>query len=96
MLPVSRALQAVAGDVIEAMTSVNSLLDELKSLRCEEQFHKLYEEADILAHDVMDITLKKPRTAPRSSYRPAAQSQDESTENYYRINYFYPGLIRNV
>ena len=56
-------------------------------------FSKLFTEATLLA-DVLGIVLSKPRTASRSVYRGAAGADGAgcTTEEYYRVNYYYATL----
>lgn len=92
MLPVTRGLQKVECDIVEAMSNVTGLLNGLKSIRSEEEFSRLFAEAKGVA-EIIGEELIKPRTASRSVYRPTAgTSSDSTTEEYYRINYYYPTL----
>ena len=92
LLPITRSLQTIASDLVEAMTGVNELIKELEALRSEERFSSLFREASSLASKC-NITIMKPRTANRSIFRAAAQTSDsDSAEEYYRINVFYPAL----
>ncbi|KAJ8035282.1 52 kDa repressor of the inhibitor of the protein kinase [Holothuria leucospilota] len=92
ILPVSRVLQTVGGDLAQALASVNRLQSVLNEMRTEEEFCNLYQKAESVARDVMEVELRKPRIAARSSYRPNAETPENTTKDYYRVNFFYPAI----
>ena len=73
MLPVTRALQTVGADLVEAMTLISHLLTALNNLRIEVSFHNLWEQSVFLADQIHDIKFKKPLTLSRSVSRPNAE-----------------------
>ena len=93
MLPITRMLQAVQLDMVQAMALVCDLLDALKDIRMEAAFSRLFTEATLLA-DLLGIVLAKPRMASRSIYRAAAGVDGAgcTTEEYYRVNYYFATL----
>ncbi len=93
MLPITRMLQAVQLDLVQAMTHVSDRLNALKDMKPESAFSKLFAEAALLA-DLLGIVLSKPRTASRSVYRAAAGADGAgcTTEEYYRVNYYFATL----
>ena len=60
-------------------------------MRCAEKFKELFAEASLVAN-MLDVELTKPRLASRSIYRAAAGGTDQSVEDYFRINVFYPAI----
>jgi hypothetical protein len=92
MLPLTRQLQAVDMDLINAMSGVDDLLESLQGLRSEDVFSKLFADMTNLA-ELLGITITKPRIPKtKSVYRAAAGHQDDDAETYFRINYFFPTL----
>ena len=97
MLPMTRSLQTVGIDMVEAMDGVDNLISSLQSMRSEECFSRLFTEASAVATTILNIDLVKPRTASRSVYRPAAaHALGDSEEDYYRINVYFPTLDKVV
>ena len=93
MLPTTRSLQKVGSDFVQAMHDIGDMISSLQSLRTQDGFHKLFQEASSVAETLLDCDIKKPRTAYRSVYRAAAAATAEDTaEDYYRINVFYPAV----
>jgi hypothetical protein len=92
MLPTTRNLQAPSLDLIEAMSMVNDMINELTKLRSAEQFTTVFQDAKAAA-ELVGVELKKPRIPKRSVFRAAASGgSSDSVEDYYRINVFYPAL----
>ena len=92
MLPTTRLLQTSGLDLVAAMTAVNNMIESLSALRSSERFAKVVEDAEAVAQG-LEVTLTKPRTASRSVYRPAASTgSDDSVQDYYRINVFFPAV----
>ena len=97
MLPLTRNLQTVGLDLIEAMDGVDNLLASLRNMRSAECFSKLFAEASDVATTILEITIVKPRTSVRSVYRPAAvHGPTDTVEDYYRINVFFPTLDKII
>ncbi len=96
MLPLTRVLQTVGLDLVQAMSGVGDLITSLQRLRSHEVFAKLFSDSTNLA-ELLGIQMTKPRTASRSVYRPNAAAGDtaDDVEAYYRINFFFP-TIDNV
>ena len=64
-----------------------------QSLRIQDGFHKLFQEASNVAETFLNCNITKPRTASRSVYRAAAAATaGDTAEDYYRINVFYPAV----
>ena len=59
MLPVTRAMQTVGADLVEAMTLISHLLTALNNLRNEVLFHNLWEQSVFVADQILDIKFKK-------------------------------------
>jgi len=92
MLPTTRLLQTAGLDLVEAMASIDDLLGSLNALRTSEGFVEILDNATAAAQ-LLEVTLVKPRTAGRSVYRAAAsRGPDDSIEDYYRINVYFPAL----
>lgn len=92
MLPTTRMLQTSGLDLVEAMTLVNDMIASLSALRSSERFALLFQDAKTVGV-MLGITLIKPRTPSRSVYRAAASiACNDSVEDYYRINVFFPAL----
>ena len=73
------------------MDNIKDLIDTLRQMRCAEKFKELFAEASLVAN-MLDVELAKPRLASRSVYRAAAGDTDQSVEDYFRINVFYPAI----
>ena len=99
MLPTTRLLQTVGLDLVQAMSGVDDLLSALYSMRSAECFSKLFQEAGAVA-DMLGISLVKPRTTARSVYRSASSGNvNDTVEDYYRVNIFFPtldGIIQDL
>jgi hypothetical protein len=92
MLPTTRILQTKGLDLVEAMTLVNELIASLSASRSSDRFAQLFADAKSVA-ELVGITLTKPRTPSRSVYQAVASSaSNDSVENYYRINVFFPAV----
>jgi hypothetical protein len=91
LLPVSRKLQTVENDLVQAISDVEIVISSLKDLRSETEFRKIFEEASLLAKN-NGIMVSRPRVSKRSVYRPASGAADDSAETYYRLNVFYPAI----
>ena len=96
MLPVTRALQTVGADLVEAMRLISHLLTALNNLRNVVSFYNLWEQSVFVADQILDMTLKKPRTLSRSVYRLNAEAEDDTAESYYLVNFFYPTLEKVI
>jgi len=93
MLPTTMSLQKVGTDIVQAMNDIGDMISTLRSLRTQDGFHKLFQEASIVAETFLDCNITKPRTASRSVYRAAAAATaGDTAEDYYRINVFYPAV----
>jgi len=91
LLPTARMLQTSGIDVVEAMNSIDNVLESLRDIRSAEKFHKLFECISVVA-ELLEVTLIKPRTAMRSVHRAAAGGADVSVEDYYSITVYYPTI----
>jgi len=93
MLPTTRSLQQVGTDFIQAMNDIGDMISTLQSLRTEVAFHKLFQEASDVAEVFLNCSITKPWTVSRTVYRAAATNTAQDTaEDYYRINVFYPAV----
>ena len=91
LLPTTRQLQKPSLDIVLAMDNIKDLIDTLRQMRSADKFKELFAEASLVAN-MLDIELAKPRLASRSVYRAAAGGTDQSVEQYFRINVFYPAI----
>ena len=91
LLPLTCILQTVSYDISQAMTQFTELLAVFENLRSKSEFTVVFKKASDLAEQV-GIVIAKPRTAQRSVYRKNAGVglTDISTEDYCRLNVFYP------
>ena len=77
LLPTTRMLQTSGIDVVEAMNSIDNVLESLRDMRTADKFHKLFECMSVVA-ELLD--------------RAAAGGADVSVEDYYRITVYYPTI----
>lgn len=68
---------------------IDDLLFQLRKLRSDSTFHKIFHTAQVLAQS-LDVELSRPRPQGRSVYRTAAGDGD--VEEYYRLNVFFPTI----
>ena len=64
MLPVTRSMQSITVDIVEALELVDELLRALQDLRSEERFSIIFKEISEMAK-TMDLTIEKPRIAKK-------------------------------
>ena len=91
LLPTTRQLQKPSPDIVFVMDNFGVLTDTLRQMRSADKSKELFAEASLVAN-MLDIKLSKPRLASRSIYRAAAGGTDQSVEQYFRINVFYPAI----
>ena len=91
LLPTTRRLHKPSLDIVLAMDNFEDLIDTLRRIRSADKSKELFAEASLVAN-ILDIELSKPRLASRSIYRAAAGGTDQSVEQYFRINVFYPAI----
>ena len=86
-------LQTSGIDVVEAMNSIDNVLESLRDMRSADKFHKLFECISLVA-ELLEVTFIKPRTEMCFVHRAAAggAAADVSVEDYYRITVYYPTI----
>ena len=95
MKPVSARLQAVNNDLIAALADIDAVLRLLQDLRDWDtnEFAKMFEDILNLAEKIgveREMMKVKPRIMTNSVYRANAGTNEQTAEDYYRINVFYP------
>lgn len=89
-LPLSRELQKVNLDLVQAMDLAKDLREEVKKIRAKEDaFSAIYEASKKIAEN-LDIEIKHKRIARRQKNR--ANPEVQSTEDYFRVTAFNPFL----
>ena len=80
LVGISRSLQTVGMDIVQALDDVRAIKDILQSMResSEKSFAKIFDSAQKLALG-MNIEVEKPRVAKRSVYRPGAGIVNEQS-----------------
>jgi hypothetical protein len=98
--PVSRCLQAVGNDLVNALSDIRALQSKLNALRsnCEHDFEEIFSEACRLG-DAMDVSKEEMYLIPRAGsasgrckYKANAGEQQQTSSSYYRINVYIPLL----
>ena len=79
LLPLTRALQTVGMDLVEAFSLINDTKSLLNSVRSDEKFAAMFKEAEKLA-DSLDVVLKQPRIARKSVHRVIAVSTSSASD----------------
>jgi len=91
----SIAIQQVGLDVLKAVSDVLDVIGLLQKYRNDSEcFIALFQSA-VETAKLLEITVKKPRTVKRSVYRDNSGGNDQSVEEYYRLNLFFP-LIDSI
>ena len=86
--PLSVALQSKSCDLVEAYKDAQNLVKVLEEVRNDkERYGRLFTRASEIAATV-DVEPTKPRTAARQRGR--ANAPANSTQEYYRLNFFLP------
>ena len=86
--PLSAALQSKSCDLVEAYKDAQNLVKALEEMRNDkERYGRLFTRASEIAATV-DVEPSEPRTAARQRGR--ANAPANSTQEYYRLNFFLP------
>ncbi|XP_033225358.1 zinc finger MYM-type protein 1-like [Belonocnema kinseyi] len=89
-LPLSRELQRVNLDLVQAMDLAKDLREEVKRIRAKEDaFYEIYEASKKIAEN-LDIEIKHKRIARRQKNR--ANPEVQSTKDYFHVTVFNPFL----
>ena len=94
MLPTTRSLQKAVTDFMQAMNDIGDMLSTIQSLRTQDGFHKLFQEASNVAETFLDYNMHNEATdSSRSVNRAAAAATaGDTADDYYRIKVFYPAV----
>lgn len=98
--PVSRCLQSVGNDLVNALNDIQTLKSKLRALRAnnENEFNEIFLESCNLAEEVgmssadMDLVPVGAGSGGRSKYRPNAGEPNQNSSYYYRVNVYFPVL----
>jgi hypothetical protein len=90
--PLSLILQAEGCDLMAAYEEAQTLISVLERQRSAEVFHTLFDRACTLGTDTFGDTFKaeRPRTCKSSRNRPNAGDKNQTDEEYFRKNLYYP------
>ena len=95
--PVSRSLQKIGSDLVNAMSTISATQSKLHTWRKDEEseFASMFEEAVLLAEKI-GVTREDmhaiPRAVSQSRFRSNAGGTNQTAIDYYRINMFFPLL----
>ena len=88
--PVTKVLQAKDCNLGEAYADVNTAKECIRASRTDEVWEKVWKRIESIAN-VIGVEVRKPRVACIQRHRAnAGHSRDQSSSDYFKINFFYP------
>jgi len=92
MLPTTRSLQKAVTDFMQAMNDIGDMLSTIQSLRTQDGFHKLFQEASNVAETFLDYNMHNEACSRSVNRAAAAATAGDTADDYYRIKLFYPAV----
>ncbi|XP_028395699.1 uncharacterized protein LOC114519730 [Dendronephthya gigantea] len=92
---VTKILQAKECNLGEAYAEVNRAKECIRTARADDSWNKVWERIQTVGNAV-EVEITKPRTARNQRHRANSGNANQTCEDYYRINVYYPFIDRVV